>query len=82
MAYEAQVKEFVFGYIYECTEYNPTEIDLDKHLDTFGLTSVQGLLLAGDIEDHFNIELPYEMLTGDDTLRIYIDKVSRLISGI
>lgn len=76
------VTEFIINYIEQCTGYVPGEQDMYKKVDSFGLSSVEGMMLAGALEDTFNIDLPYDMMLGKDTLSDFIGKICELIQGI
>lgn len=80
--YRAKVQKFVFDYFTQCTGLEVGEAHLDEVIENFGLTSIQGVLLLGEIEEEFNLDIPNELLlVGGSTLRSCINEVCKLIAS-
>lgn len=75
------IVELVVNYIEQVTGYRPTQADYTKPLNTFGLTSVQGMLLVGELEDEFSIDLPHDLLLGKDSLSAFCLRIEELAKG-
>ncbi|PYE30729.1 phosphopantetheine binding protein [Idiomarina fontislapidosi] len=63
------------------TQYRPTEDDFNKPLKNFGLTSVQGMLLIGKLEDIYSIDVDHDSLAGNQTLSAFAYRFYELARG-
>lgn len=76
-----EIEKTIIDFITSLTEYQPTFDDLSKPLKDFGLTSVQGMLLFGELEDTYSIDIKHDLLLGNDTLAAFSFKIYELIKG-
>lgn len=60
----------------ECLKMQASEIDSNQKLTGYGLDSINAMTMVGDLEDHFEIELPSTLLWDYET----IDKISNYIA--
>lgn len=77
----AEIENLVVNYIEASTQYRPTREDFSKPLNTFGLTSVQGMLLVGEIEDTYSIDVPHDLLLGNDSIAAFSQRVYECVIG-
>jgi|GEM_PF-2066498 len=59
----------------ECLRVDESTIDVNKNLTSYGLDSINAVTMVGDLEDHFEIELPSTLLWDYET----IDKIAHYI---
>jgi len=76
-----EIEDMVITYIESSTNYRPGADDFSKPLNTFGLTSVQGMLLIGEIEDKYSIDVPHDLLLGNDSLAAFSKRVYECVIG-
>ena len=57
------------------------DISLDSSLEELGVTSLDSISLAFDIEDKYGIEIPNEALKRLRTVRDIVDGVEKLLSS-
>ena len=65
----ATVRDWVVRYLAELLRISPHEIDLDKGLGGFGLDSVDAVIMAGELEKHFGVEVDPGVIFEFDTLQ-------------
>ena len=75
------IEETIVSTIETHTAYRPTREDFAKPLKHFGLTSVQGMLLIGELEDTYNIDVQHDFLLGSDTLAAFSQRIYELVKG-
>ena len=76
-----EIETMIATAIEEYTKHRPSEDEYSKPLKSFGLTSVQGMLLIGQIEDQFNIDIHHDYLLGNDSLSAFAKGVYLEIKG-
>jgi acyl carrier protein len=54
---EQKLWEWIRGHVAQRVGVPPESIGFDKGLDTYGLDSVDGVLMAGELEEAFGIEI-------------------------
>jgi acyl carrier protein len=50
-------REWIVGYLADILQVDHTEVDLAKGLDSFGLDSVDAVIMGAAMEEEFGIEL-------------------------
>ena len=53
----AAVREWIVQYLAQVLQIDPRHVDLGKSLGELGLDSVDALILAGELEEHFGVEV-------------------------
>ena len=69
------VREWMVGYISSVLEIPKSAISSDAAFDTYGLDSAEGVIMAGVIEEEFDIEVDPAFFFEDPT----IDGVSAIV---
>jgi acyl carrier protein len=57
MSTEEKVREWVRGHLAQVLKVEPGSIVLDKPIGDYGLDSVDAILMAGELEEAFSIEI-------------------------
>jgi acyl carrier protein len=63
------VRDWVVRYLAELLQISPRDIDLGKSLGDFGLDSVDAVIMAGELEEHFGVEIDPSVVFEFDTLQ-------------
>jgi acyl carrier protein len=81
MTTEQRLRDWVRGHLAQRVGLAPESIEIDKGLGSYGLDSVDAVLMAGELEEAFNIEIdPARFLQFDsfkqaiEMLAVDIDK--------
>ena len=72
-----QLRNWVAAYLGRLLLIDPGQIDLRKSLEDFGLDSVDALIMAGELEEHFHIEIEPSVLFEFGTLHDMIEAWGR-----
>ncbi|HAE51294.1 MAG: polyketide synthase [Tistrella sp.] len=75
------VMAFLIGRLSELTGTPPSEIGIDIALIDLGLQSIDAVLLCGEIEDRFRIELDPTTIFDAETLGDFAREVSSRVDG-
>lgn len=76
MTDKTALRSWTRNYLSELLHIPPEDIDLDQGLGELGLDSADSILLSGEMEQQFGIELEPSMFLEADTLREMLDKIS------
>jgi acyl carrier protein len=63
------VRDWMVRYLAELLQISPRDIDLGKSLGDFGLDSVDAVIMAGELEEHFGVEIDPSVIFEFDTLQ-------------
>jgi acyl carrier protein len=76
-----EIETTIVNSIEAFTQYRATRDDFSKPLKNLGLTSVQGMLLIGELEDTYSIDVQHDFLLGNDTLAAFSQRIYELAKG-
>lgn len=63
-----EVKEWILGYLADALDLDGTSIDPDAHLSGYGLDSSDAVIMAGVMEERFDLELEPALFLRNATL--------------
>lgn len=66
-------KAWVVGYLAKLLGIDSRHVNLEKGLNHYGLDSVDAMIMAGDLEAHFGVELDPAAFLEFDTLQEMLD---------
>lgn len=73
----AAVREWVIEYLSRVLQIDRRDVDLRKGLGAFGLDSVDALIMAGELEEHFGVEIEPTVLLEFDSFQGMLDAWKR-----
>jgi acyl carrier protein len=71
------VRSWMLGYLARLLEIDERDIDLGKSLGDFGLDSVDAVIMAGELEEHFGVEIDPNVVFEFDTLQEMLEAWER-----
>jgi acyl carrier protein len=71
------LRDWVVRYLARLLELDEQHIDLNKSLGEFGLDSVDAMIMAGELEEHFGIETDPSIFFECDTAQELLDAWGR-----
>jgi acyl carrier protein len=70
---QAARRDWVVRYLASLLGIDAADVDLTKGLGEYGLDSVDAMIMAGQLEDHFQIEIDPAVFFEYDTLQQMLD---------
>lgn len=74
---DADIMPFLISALAKFTKQDKTAIDPDADLVDMGLQSIDAVILSGDVEDKFGIELDPSTVFEHETLRSFGQEIAR-----
>ena len=72
-----QIKKELISAIQSQMGIDPAALSEESRFDELNISSLDAFNIFGDIEENFDVELPYEELEGIETLKDAIDAFER-----
>lgn len=75
------VLTFLMVEIARLTKADPATITADTSLVALGLQSIDAVILSGNAEDHFGVEIDPETIFQHETLRSFAEDIAARLRG-
>jgi acyl carrier protein len=77
-----RLQEWVCEYLGKLLNIAPESIALDRKLSEYGLDSIDAVLMAGELEEAFGLEIDAASFLGYDTLAATIAGVAQTLDSV